>query len=125
MSDCPFCLHNWTHLQIVDRNATGSIAAIKPLHPVTPGHILVIHAKHTESAAEDPEQAGYLTAFAAKYIARHNLEANIITSIGPNATQTVEHTHVHVVPRTAGDGLMLPWCADHDEEPPKRKRRAS
>lgn len=124
MSDCPFCLDNWTQLQIIDRNATGSIAAIKPLHPVTPGHILVIHAKHTESAAEDPEQAGYLVAFAAKYVARHNIEANIITSIGSDASQTVFHTHVDVVPRTAGDGLMLPWSAAA-EEPPKRKRRAS
>lgn len=124
MSDCPFCLDNWIHLQILDRNATGSIAAIKPLHPVTPGHIVVIHAKHTESASEDPEQAGYLVAFAAKYVARHNIEANIITSIGSDASQTVFHTHVDVVPRTAGDGLMLPWSAAA-EEPPKRKRRAS
>lgn len=40
----------------------------------------------------------------------------IITSIGANATQTVRHTHLHVVPRRPGDGLALPWtheCGDN------------
>ena len=35
--------------------------------------------------------------------------ANLITSIGAAATQTVFHLHVHVVPRHEGDGLLLPW----------------
>lgn len=35
--------------------------------------------------------------------------ANLITSRGGAATQTVFHLHVHVVPREAGDGLALPW----------------
>lgn len=35
--------------------------------------------------------------------------ANIITSRGSAATQTVYHLHLHVVPRREGDGLGLPW----------------
>jgi histidine triad (HIT) family protein len=38
---------------------------------------------------------------------------NIITSAGSDATQTVFHLHLHVVPRRAGDGLALPWTGDH------------
>jgi histidine triad (HIT) family protein len=34
---------------------------------------------------------------------------NIITSVGAEATQTVFHLHLHVVPRRFGDGLALPW----------------
>ena len=40
-------------------------------------------------------------------IARPTL--GLITNIGPAATQSVWHLHVHVVPRTEGDGLLLPW----------------
>jgi diadenosine tetraphosphate (Ap4A) HIT family hydrolase len=121
MSTCPFCLPNWVNLEIVDSNTTGSIAAITPLNPVTPGHVVVIHSKHTDSAADDPEQAGYLMAFAAKYVARNDLEANIITSIGHAASQAIDHTTVHIIPRTEGDGIALPWTAQQDS----KKRRAS
>jgi histidine triad (HIT) family protein len=34
---------------------------------------------------------------------------NLITSQGAAATQTVMHLHLHLVPRTDGDGLKLPW----------------
>jgi histidine triad (HIT) family protein len=39
--------------------------------------------------------------------------ANIITSIGRVATQSVFHLHVHIVPRHEGDGLCLPWTGQH------------
>jgi len=38
-------------------------------------------------------------------------EFNLITSAGKNATQSVFHLHVHLVPRVAGDGLSLPWTS--------------
>lgn len=34
---------------------------------------------------------------------------NLITATGSEATQTIPHFHVHLVPRLAGDGLTLPW----------------
>ena len=40
-------------------------------------------------------------------------ESNLITSIGPAATQTVPHLHLHLVPRRPGDGLPLPWTPQH------------
>jgi len=40
----------------------------------------------------------------------NRLQANIITSIGSAATQTVMHAHIHIVPRAEGDGLKLPWA---------------
>lgn len=112
MAECVFCPPNWNRLDIVETRHTAAV--INPLHPVTPGHVLIIGQKHAESAAVDPVQASWLFEIAADYIALRGLQANIITSIGPDATQTVFHTHVHVVPRREGDGLHLPWTGQHD-----------
>lgn len=89
---------------------------LTPLNPVTLGHVLVISSRHTEDAAADSALAGDLCAVAANYVSRHRLQANIITSVGPAATQSVRHTHVHVVPRRDGDGLLLPWTLQHATE---------
>lgn len=107
MTDCVFCLDNWANLDIVETRFTAAI--INPLNPVTPGHVLVIGARHTENAGQNPSYNSWMFQIAADYVARMGIQANIITSIGPDATQTVMHTHLHIVPRTEGDGLMLPW----------------
>lgn len=82
---------------------------IRPLNPVIEGHLLVIHRVHSQDASADPDVAADLMHVAATYIGYEGLQANIITSIGPHATQTVFHTHLHIVPRREGDGLPLPW----------------
>lgn len=115
-ASCPFCRPNWPNLDIVERampvGPTGSVAIVRPLNPVTDGHVLVIHGNHDENVAasfEASRRAAMLMAVAADYVNVNQLQANIITSIGPAATQTVFHTHIHVVPRRDGDGLRLPW----------------
>ncbi len=48
--------------------------------------------------------------YAAQWAAGHRMNpCNLITSAGREATQTVFHLHIHVVPRRDGDGLALPW----------------
>lgn len=114
---CPFCPDNWANLDIVEylhrsRTDDFGMLIINPLGPVTDGHVLVISEWHAQDAARD-HQIGDLMRAAARYIASRGIQANIITSIGPDATQTVMHTHVHVVPRRPGDGLPLPWTPQH------------
>lgn len=118
---CPFCKPNWPNLDIVTRPSVH-VRIINPLNPVTDGHVLVIHDKHTADAAVDPHTAAVLMNAAAEYVRFHQLQANIITSIGPDATQTVRHTHLHVVPRRLNDDLPLPWTPQQMER--ERWRRA-
>ncbi|PKA38470.1 HIT family protein [Streptomyces sp. SM8] len=84
--------------------------AIVPLGPVTAGHVLVIPRVHVADFADDPEVTG-ATARRAAQLCRdlHLVHANLITSKGAEATQTVFHLHLHLVPRAADDGLALPW----------------
>jgi histidine triad (HIT) family protein len=113
MGDCPFC----ERIRTGDFFGEGPAAAsFEPLNPVTPGHRLYISRSHVEHAAEDP----YVTAAvmqAAAFAARKVGDCNLITSVGPAATQTVRHLHIHLVPRTRLDGLSLPWTGQRREGP--------
>jgi len=105
--DCPFC----------DRIAAGEydeeydgIVDFEPLNPVTPGHRLVVPKIHVADALEDLAVSAEAMAYAANRAKAVGLSScNLITSAGTDATQTVFHLHIHIVPRHEGDGLALPW----------------
>lgn len=123
MTDCVFCPQNWDNLDIIKHIEHGvPFAILNPLNPVTEGHVLVISSLHSDSAAADPHIAGTLMRMAAQYVAEQGIEANIITSIGPLATQSVFHTQVHIVPRRLNDDLPLPWTPQQMDK--ERWRRA-
>lgn len=103
---CVFC-------EIVADRASATVVhrwtdaiAIVPLGPVVDGHLLVIPTTHVRDALEDPTVTAS-TMRAAAEIAPH--PCNLITSAGREATQSVFHLHIHVVPRAVDDGLALPW----------------
>lgn len=115
---CPFCeiiagrapatvVHEWS-----------DVIAIVPLNPVVDGHTLVIPRAHVADALTDPAVTATTTQRAAEWTAERWPHANILTSIGKPATQSVFHLHVHVVPRAAGDQLMLPWGTTGDPHAP-------
>lgn len=89
--------------------------AFEPLNPVTRGHLLVIPKAHVTDASVDPVITASVVARAAG-LAWTWHPCNLITSCGPEATQTVMHLHVHVIPRRPGDGLLLPW-SEREEAP--------
>lgn len=80
--------------------------AIVPLDPVVDGHLLVIARHHIRDFTENQDVAA-ATMWAASGIAVP--PCDIITSAGREATQSVFHFHLHVIPRAEGDGLALPW----------------
>jgi histidine triad (HIT) family protein len=112
VAECVFC-------SIVAGSAPAAIVrrwddaiAIVPLNPVTPGHVLMIPAEHVSDATVDPD----VTAVAMRRAAElAEPPCNIITSAGAEATQSVAHLHVHIVPRRKGDGLALPWTGQYVE----------
>lgn len=118
MGDCVFC-------KIVEGTAPATIVgkwsnaiAFKPLDPVCEGHILVIPRTHVGDALTDPAVTAATMKRAAEWTARHCSDANILTSIGKPATQSIFHLHIHVVPRFADDQLMLPWGTTGDPHDP-------
>ncbi len=114
---CVFC-------QIVAGTAPADVVrewpdaiAIVPLNPVIEdGHVLVIPRAHVTDAFTDSTVTGATFARAAEFGSDEFPAANLITSVGGAATQTVFHLHVHVVFRSSGDGLPLPWTPQQTQD---------
>jgi histidine triad (HIT) family protein len=123
---CPFCeivagvtkpnrLRH--HANVIDPRLTGELAetvSFEPLNPVTEGHLLVVPHVHLTDATASPLVTAEVMHHAAR-IAAECAPCNIITSCGAEATQTVMHLHVHVVPRREDDGLALPWTGQREQ----------
>jgi histidine triad (HIT) family protein len=110
MSDnCPFCniILNDAPATIV-KNWDDAIAIV-PLGPVVKEHILVIPRRHVEDFTTDPEISAITIRHAAELAKEMDTPMNLITSKGKEATQSVFHLHIHLVPRKKNDGLALPW----------------
>lgn len=83
--------------------------AFIPLNPVTEGHCLIVPKVHVRDFAHDPEVFAATARRAAELMRWTDRPMNIITSRGREATQSVFHLHLHLVPRAENDGLALPW----------------
>lgn len=91
--------------------------AFVPLNPVTEGHCLVVPKVHVKDFAASPEVFASTAKRAGELMQWTQRPMNIITSRGKEATQSVFHLHLHLVPRAEDDGLALPWYSG------KRKKR--
>ncbi|MEU4080422.1 nucleoside 2-deoxyribosyltransferase domain-containing protein [Streptomyces venezuelae] len=109
MTDCAFCAIATGRAPAVIVREWPDAIAIRPRSGgVHPNHLLVIPRRHIADAGADLDSAAAAQRRASELVAELPA-ANIITSKGAEATQTVFHAHWHVLPREAFDGLLLPW----------------
>jgi diadenosine tetraphosphate (Ap4A) HIT family hydrolase len=113
-TDCIFCA-------IVAGMAPASVVheddatlAFLDLHPVTPGHLLVIPKRHGIDLADlDPAQGARLFVVGQRLAAALRASelrcegVNLFLADGAAARQEVFHVHLHVFPRFAGDGFRI------------------
>jgi len=113
--DCIFCA-------IAERTAPAEVVqadsrtiAFLDINPATRGHTLVIPRKHATNLLEVDEEDLHRVASMAREIASRMPDAlgaqgvNLLNSCGAAAWQTVNHFHLHVIPRYDDDPLKLPW----------------
>lgn len=122
--DCIFCKIVAGEVPATIVRSDERTVAFMDIAPGSRGHCLVIPRAHAADLTEISADDLAACALAAQDLARRALDGlgaegvNLINSCRPAAWQTVFHFHVHVIPRYAGDGLVLPWTpapADMDE----------
>lgn len=107
--DCVFCrIVAGEEPATVLWRSNGALVIV-PLNPVTPGHVIAVPHRHAADFAEDWLATSDAMHAAFQYARTVGGAANLITSKGRAATQSVFHLHIHFVPRREDDGLALPW----------------
>jgi diadenosine tetraphosphate (Ap4A) HIT family hydrolase len=89
--------------------------AIRDRRPVSSGHSLIVSRSHVTTIF-DPPLVEYGACFelvreVKELLSKEkNTESfNIVVNCGPDASQTVSHAHIHLVPRYQGE---MPYAAD-------------
>lgn len=98
--------------------------AFMDINPGNRGHALSILKEHWETVYEAPDELlGPLMATARRVAKAVNAAVtpdgiNLAQANGPGAGQSVNHIHIHILPRLAGDDLKMNWghvAGDMDE----------
>ena len=88
---------------------TGEVVAFLDHRPVFKGHVLVAPVRHVDTLLELPAELMTPLLTSAQRVAAalgKALEAQgSFVAINNVVSQSVPHLHIHVVPRTKGDGL--------------------
>ena len=92
---------------VVTRNE--HVIAFLDHRPVFKGHVLVAPVRHVETLLDLPESLIPPLMIGVQRVARAVLDAlgaqGTFVAINNVVSQSIPHLHVHVVPRTKGDGL--------------------
>ncbi len=97
--------------------------------PVFPGHVLLIPREHAETLPDLPAGAAGPLLERAQLLARAVPEAlgaeGTFVAINNGVSQSVPHLHVHVVPRSRGDGLRGFFWPRHPYESASQLRETA
>ncbi len=94
-----------------DRN----FRVILDLGPATKGHALILPKEHAENLYDLPEESAAEAMVLARRMAATLVEKlhcdglNLVQNNGDAAGQTVQHFHLHLIPRYVGDGQSINW----------------
>jgi histidine triad (HIT) family protein len=124
MSDCIFCeiIAGLSPANFIYED--GLCFVFMDIHPVNPGHALVVPRQHAVLLSElDAASVGHLLKVAKQVdtALRHSglrcEGVNLFLADGRPAGQEVMHVHLHVIPRFDGDGHHLRFSPSYHTPP--------
>ena len=112
MADCLFCRIVAGEIPAKVAKRTADAVAFHDIDPKAPVHVLVIPTKHVPAVraadgADGEAMLGRLLAFSAQVATELGLDGRgyrIVTNTGPDAGQSVDHLHLHVL-----GGRKMTW----------------
>ena len=121
--DCPLCQIVNRRLPAVIISENDNVMAVLDLYPATPGHVLVLPRQHIENICTMPPKIGSQIMTMAITVVRGIQQQlkpaglNLIQANGATAGQTINHFHLHLVPRYENDNVSLKF--GHGSTPTK------
>lgn len=115
IDDCIFCKIANGKIPSKTLYEDEDFRVILDLGPATKGHALILPKDHAANLYELPEDTAGAVMRLAKKMActmRENLHCdglNLVQNNGEAAGQTVEHFHLHIIPRYLNDGQNINW----------------
>ena len=113
--DCIFCKIVAGQMPCFKLLEDDETLSFMDIYPANDGHCLVIAKEHHPTLFDISDEALAAVSRAVRRVARAVQRAlspaglNLVQANGRGAQQSVEHFHVHVVPRKLGDQLPLNW----------------
>ncbi len=124
MTDCIFCKIVSGEIQSSKVYEDSQILAFMDAGQVNPGHVIVAVKQHVQNIYDlkaDLAAAVFQAAARIAKAAQASMQPAGMTLLQANEKagwQTVEHFHIHVLPRHLEDGVTITWPAKH---PPKEE----
>lgn len=118
--DCIFCKIIKGEIPSFTVYEDDTFKVILDRFPAAPGHALIIPKEHAADMFELPEEtAAKLYPLAQKLGAKIKVAVgaegmNIVQNNGEVAGQSVYHFHLHMIPRKAGDNIVLNKSSNGD-----------
>lgn len=122
MDDCIFCKIITGQMPAHKIYEDDQAFAFLDIHPVNPGHALVIPKNHADNFLKSSEDDMCHLVKVAQKIAPAILKAvgaesfNIGFNVGRGAGQVIFHTHMHIMPRFPADGHELWQGSDEPQD---------
>ncbi len=119
MNDCLFCKIISGAIPSAKIYEDDEVLAFLDIKPVNPGHALVIPKAHTDRLAEMTDDAAASLMRVVPYLSKAIMKAvgaeafNLMCNNGDLAGQTIDHVHLHIIPRFDGDGYEA-WHGSGD-----------
>jgi histidine triad (HIT) family protein len=113
--DCIFCKIVAGEIPCFKVFDDESTLAFMDINPACEGHLLIVPKTHFVNLFDGDDAALEKTIVAARKIAMAMKSAlgidsiNLIQANGPWALQSVEHFHLHLIPRRENDKVGLEW----------------
>jgi histidine triad (HIT) family protein len=113
MDDCVFCKIVSGEIKGAKVLESSNFVVIRDVHPKTDGHSLVISKDHYDNFLKLPgvlyEEMMKVVRDAVDILVSESSATgfNLVINNGSSAGQVVNHFHLHILPRSNGDGFKV------------------